>query len=77
MLIKINGRLAYTDRVESVKQIRKGVYEAKTNRNETFMIEGGRNLGGSRSDWFLTGPGFVKHVNCKSVSDAVHVLENM
>ena len=76
MLIKVNGRIEFTERVSSVRKVRKGIYEAISN-NQTYLIEGGRELGGTSRDWFMSGPGFVKHVNCTSVADAIRVLEGM
>ena len=72
----INGRTHYSTILSNFEKHRKGVYSVYR-RNVVYMIEGGKALGGSRTDWFITGDGFNKPVICTSIMDAIRVLENM
>jgi hypothetical protein len=42
---------------------------------EVYRIEGGRSLGGSRSEWFVEGPALGGAVRCASVADALRLLD--
>lgn len=42
-----------------------------------YFIEGGKHAGGSRSDWFVEGPAFNQAIRCKSLRDALRLLDTM
>ena len=74
--LNINGRNHYSNILSNFERVRKGVYTVYR-RDVEFTIEGGRALGGSRNDWFITGGAFIKPLVCTSIMDAIRVLENM
>ena len=43
----------------------------------TYRIEGGKRLGGSTRDWFLSGPGLDADVPCKSIVDALRLVDGL
>jgi len=43
----------------------------------TYRIEGGKHLGGSSKDWFLSGPYIDGDIQCSSIADALKVLDNL
>ena len=68
------GRTYY--RLSNLKQISPGKYTVKFN-NDTYHIDGGLKLGGSANEWFLSGPEIKEYIDCKSVADALRLLDNM
>ena len=73
---KVNGRRCYFDHLTEFKQIGKGKYTVKRGDVE-YQIEGGKHLGGSRRDWYVDGPDWKGSITCKSLMDALRMLETM
>lgn len=78
-LIKINGRLQFFRRIETVTGSR-GKFAVKAAHGE-FRVEGGKRAGGTRRDWFLDwsldGEDFCKSIHCTSLMDALRVIDGM
>lgn len=80
MLLKINGRTKFFERLTAVEKLRPGLYRVFTTigggNGRVFHVEGGRHAGGRRTDWFLDGFGDgTKTINCKSLMDALRCIE--
>jgi len=57
-------------------QVEAGKYTVRRGGN-TYRVEGGRKLGGTAHEWFLSGPGFDHDVPCSSLADALRLLDGM
>ena len=77
MILKINGRIMYTDRVIAVEQTKPGEYRVETRCHGTYTVFGGRKAGGSPRDWFIEFPGWTKPLLRTSLRDAIKTIENM
>lgn len=75
MLIKINGRTVFTNRVTKVALVRPGHYVAVDGSSE-FQIEGGYHAGGARTDWFVSGGWINGSIAATSLRDAVRIIDN-
>ena len=74
LIVEFRGKSYF--RLSSIKAKGPGRVEAVRD-GAVYRIEGGRTLGGSRSEWFLSGPEFSSDIPCKSVADALNLLENL
>jgi hypothetical protein len=79
MIIKVGKRMRFYYRITAIKKVRHGTWEVDTNYGVEgpFIIEGGKHLGGTRRDWFLSHPSWRKSINATSLIDALHILDNM
>jgi hypothetical protein len=74
--IHINGRTRYYKRIRALNKVRKGHYAVSTTTGQ-FTIEGGRHAGGTRTEWFLECQEWNKPIVCKSILDALTVIDTM
>jgi hypothetical protein len=76
MLIKVNNRLHSFGRIQSITKVSDGKYVIVATHG-TYRVEGGRKLGGTRSDWFVEGGQIVGHLNVASVAAAAKLIDNI
>ena len=76
MAIAPRIRNRYYRNLRDFSQVSPGKFTVLRGGN-TYTIEGGKNLGGSSRDWFLSGPGFDNNIICSSISDALRLLDAM
>lgn len=78
MLIKINGRQRFFQRIDSVSLVRPGRYEVTAGRF-TFLVEGGRASGGAANEWFVHADGeiFNATVFASSLVDALKQIDTV
>ena len=69
------------NKILAIKSVGAGKFEITT-RNGVYKLEGGKKLGGSRSDWFLEGPHIGTdskgrpYMVMKGLMDTLHLLEH-
>jgi hypothetical protein len=74
MIIKINNRLKFVQRVSEFHKVAPGKYAGTANGHH-FTIEGGRNRGGTRSEWFLDWSPMLTDFRCTGPADAIKAIE--
>lgn len=75
-LLKINGRVHYLPRIDSIVTCAPGRYIVKRN-DVAYIIDGGKRIGGTRKDWFVQTAGWTKPIDCTSLIDAVRLVNGM
>ncbi len=66
-------------RIASLEQIGPGSFLVKTKFHGEYRIEGGKKLGGSRSDWFLDDEPrtWKKSISIRGLVDGLNLIESM
>ena len=78
-LIYVNNRLKFFERIRHVETKGKGQYVIyRDNFDEPFVIEGGKARGGSRTDWFVDGPGIPSDgIRARSLIDGLNLVNEL
>jgi hypothetical protein len=76
--INVNGRVKFYSRLTNLKRVSRSTWTVEhTGTGLTYRIEGGRHAGGTSREWMLDGGDFTGVIDCTSLVDALHLLENM
>lgn len=81
--INVNGRIHHFYRVKSLTKVTGSKFRWNVEATVgSFLIEGGRQAGGTSRDWFLTEVGSSKifggkHIDCSSLIEALRIIENV
>ena len=74
--LRVNGRLTlFPVRITEVRNVKPGKWEGVAN-GRSFQIEGGKDAGGSATDWFLNWEGVLDWYKCNSAAEAIRTIEN-
>lgn len=80
-LIYVNNRLKLFERIRHAETVhgssgRYIVYREHT--DAPYLIEGGKAAGGSRTDWFVDGPGLPPNgIRARSLIDALNLVNEL
>ena len=75
MLVQVNGRSVFTQRVETITKLKPGRYTLETTLG-TWNVEGGCHAGGAHNEWFLW-QGNERAIYCTSLVDAITQIDKM
>ena len=78
-VIYVNNKRKYYSNIVNVENLGRGRFLVyRSNHREPFSIEGGKDAGGARTDWFLDGPGLPgTGIRANSLVDAMNLIDEL
>jgi len=66
-------------RIKSVKKLVPGRYLVETYYHGSYVVEGGKRMGGTKFDWFVdpTDKSWKKSISVKGIIDALKLIDGM
>ncbi len=79
IIINVNGRTVFTQRVTKVTKVRPGHYVIETSQLGQWRLQGGKHAGGAANEWYLDeGENDTRRpMTCRSVCEAINLIETM
>jgi hypothetical protein len=76
MLVPVNGRRIFFNRVEGVRKVGTGKFEI-TASHGLHYAQGGRAAGGYHTEWYVEGPHWTGSIPCKSLVAAMRLVDGV